>query len=310
MYNSFDAVKSSIFKFSDQQLLKVYQNLKDKNIEESVLKECFPYRLFNNGVQTSTSKRIVDPILIMNYTSKSHALFGDFAKKYLNFKNGFLLPTQWLKPKANLAFGFGWIIIDTSKVSVLQSEMKKRDIPVRIVERSAYEDELKVDNQETDVQDIEQSQPDDEESMSEELPRLLGNKEKTSKPKDDPKEKTSKPKDDPKEKTSNPAKKLNISKNDYGNHEECNTGFVFKKLPLGKNSTPVVIGYQDKESDMTGLDSVLPLDDEQQEVCKDKKWRYLTMDMVEELMTTSKDVAEKLKEILETEFEEISEEDE
>jgi hypothetical protein len=52
-------------------------------------------------------------IFVLNYTDKSHAIFGDFAKTYLGFKNSFLKEQTWIKYCEHLAFGAGWVFKNT-----------------------------------------------------------------------------------------------------------------------------------------------------------------------------------------------------
>src|SRR5690606_29758644 len=56
-------------------------------------------------------------IVCLNYGPKSHALFGDFGKTHLKFKNDYLLKSKFIKVGRKLAFGFGWVIMDKSKIS-------------------------------------------------------------------------------------------------------------------------------------------------------------------------------------------------
>ena len=53
-----------------------------------------------------------DVVLVLNYTDKSHALFGDFARTHASFKNDYLKLQSWLIFNQSLAFGAGWVVRD------------------------------------------------------------------------------------------------------------------------------------------------------------------------------------------------------
>jgi hypothetical protein len=99
----------------------------------------------------------------------------------------------------------------------------------------------------------------------------------------------------PKSKSSAP-KTLKATKNDFGNHEETDTGIVFEKLPVGANGNivSVAIGIQNPDSDETGIDSVNPLDEDMIKECEDKSWRYLTDDMIKLVKKRDEELYEKL----------------
>lgn len=81
--------------------------------------------------------------ICLNYTEKCHALFGDFAKTYSFFKDGYLKRMRWIKPGPKLAFGFGWLIVDKTKLSEIMEALEKSSIPFRKIERLDYDIEIR-----------------------------------------------------------------------------------------------------------------------------------------------------------------------
>lgn len=114
---------------------------------------------------------------------------------------------------------------------------------------------------------------------------------KTAKAKDD----SIKNRDPPKSKNTG-AQTLKATMNDFGNYEEKDTGIVFYELPVGTNGTKqkVAIGIQNTESEESGIDSLNPLTEEMIEECDNKKWRYLTDDIVKSMKKKDEDVYERL----------------
>jgi len=74
-------------------------------------------------------------------------------------------------------------------------------------------------------------------------------------------------------------------KNKFGNYVEKSTGFVFLKLPVGKNGkeTRVVIGIQDDDSKKKGTKSVIALDKVTTKEATSKGYKTLTVDMLESI---------------------------
>lgn len=71
-----------------------------------------------------------------------------------------------------------------------------------------------------------------------------------------------------KPKEESPKGKLRVKNNQWKNLEETETGFIFMKTGEGTR----VVGYQDKKSKASGLDSILPLTKEMKKTCKEKGW--------------------------------------
>lgn len=76
--------------------------------------------------------------------------------------------------------------------------------------------------------------------------------------------------------------KVVAKKNDQGNFVEEETGLVFVEAPIGTGGrkAKIVVGVQDPESEETGIASVLPLDSDMIAECEERKWQYLTDDML------------------------------
>ena len=77
--------------------------------------------------------------LMLNYSDKSHALFGDFSTlPFSKFKSNYIDKQKWLSPNLRLAFGEGWIITVKNKLDDLQKAMKLSNIPFRAVDRKSF----------------------------------------------------------------------------------------------------------------------------------------------------------------------------
>lgn len=254
-------------------------------------------------------------IVCLNYGPKSHALFGDFGKTHEKFKESFLKSTKFIGSGPKLAFGFGWVVKDKSKLPEVLAALKKAKIPFREVEREEYENEVR-EKKGGKVEEVEESEGEEEETP-EEKPVPKKEAAKKPAPKETPKEKPAAKKPAtaaPKKEATKPAEKsetttkLSAKKNDWGNNEEEETGFVFMKLAVGKNGTsiPIVVGWQDPDCKTSekGLKSVNPLDDEAIEDCKKRKWKYLTEDMIATIRKKNQSQAKALQEVMDKNDEE------
>jgi hypothetical protein len=76
--------------------------------------------------------------------------------------------------------------------------------------------------------------------------------------------------------------KVVAKKNDHGNFAEEETGLVFVEAPVGTGGrkAKIVVGVQDPESEETGIASLLPLDSDMIAECEERKWQYVTDDMM------------------------------
>ena len=245
-------------------------------------------------------------VLVMNYTARSHALFGDFKTTYSNFKDMYLtLNKNLYSPNSRLVFGFGWILKVKSKVDELKAELKAQGIKFREVDMEVYLAEVKAAELKTE----EAPSIDDSPSESEEEqqpPSPPPKTKKSSKPAPVKAKKVSKAAPAKTKKTSkvvdSPPKKNKIAKNDWGNFEDDN-GFVFTKLPIGKKGRKMIVavGYQNPEpSDVEeGLATVLPFDEGLEEECADRGHKYLTEDMIETIRKYDQALSDELQELME-----------
>lgn len=284
-----------------------------------------------------------DVIVCLNYGPKSHAIFGDFNKAYVSFKDSFLKGQKFIKPGPSLAFGFGWVVMDKTKLPLVISALKKAKIPYREIEREEYAEEIRESKSGGDVKGKTKKQTkeiepesDDESSESENEKPVVQKKpskakpvskkkdsdsesedeeppaqKKPSKAKSVPKEdvKSSKAKSDSKE---GPVKKQTIGKNAWGNNEETESGLVFVKLPIGKGgaSIPVAVGWQDCDAEKgnMGLNSVLPLNNDIRREHEAKKWKFLTKDMITTVRKTNPKLAKQLQDVMDRGDEESEDE--
>lgn len=232
-------------------------------------------------------------IVVLNYTLYSHALFGDFEKTYASFKNNFMKTHTEIKYSPHLAFGKGWIIRKKKNpLPEIIARLKKDKIPFRQVERTKYENEIH-NSKETvkEVEEVPESTEEKEDSDEEEVypPKKKTKKEKSK-------------------------KKPNVSKNKYGNLEDEDTGYVFRKLPVGKKGKKraIVVGLQDPDAPKKdkGLDSVYALTEDDVEICEEYGWNHLTSKMLKIIKKTDKKLASALKEVFERIIDDSDEEDE
>lgn len=83
-------------------------------------------------------------IIVLNYTMRTHALFGDFGGVYKRFKDDFMQPFPYLSYNPNLVFGAGWILTQKDRLSSVIGALKKYDIPFLKVPRNVYADEIRI----------------------------------------------------------------------------------------------------------------------------------------------------------------------
>lgn len=244
-------------------------------------------------------------ILCLNYGPKSHALFGDF-DRYKSFTRNFLSKTSWIKPGNRLAFGPGWVIMDRSRIQELTRALDKGRIKYRKIERSDYEKEIRKNKYVEE--DPEETEP---ESQSEE-PKVRNEKREVKKEAEPEvrKEKVETKEEPPKKKQEEVKPKKKVSKNDRGNSEEPETGFVFVRLPVGKDGklVPVAIGYQ-SDRPGHGLESVFPFVKNQEEECASRNWKYLNENILDILEENKPSLFRKYKAFMEKKSEEEEEEE-
>lgn len=90
--------------------------------------------------------------------------------------------------------------------------------------------------------------------------------------------------------------KVVARKNGNENFVEEETGLVFLEAPVGSGGRKVklAVGVQNTESEEIGLASVFPLDEDMIAICEERKWQYLTDDMMEIIAKKDADLHEQL----------------
>ena len=208
-------------------------------------------------------------IIVKNYGPYSHALFGEFDKRYASFKDSYLKNQTWLGYNTGLKFGKGWTVKKKEKLPELQEALDKSKIKYRVIEREDYIKEINS----KDKKEV-KTNTNTEKPVSKEIKI-----EKRA---------------EPIEKSDETKKKIN--KNKWGNYEEAQSGFVLTKLPVGNNKKilNICIGYQDKKSRKEGIDSVIALDQSLIEEAKSNGHKCLNEDMMQKLEDNDKDLYEKI----------------
>ena len=238
-------------------------------------------------------------VLVLNYGAKSHALFGDFNKTHTSFKDSFLKETSWIKPNGRLAFGFGWVVMQKAKLDEVKQALSEYSIEYREVERKDYEKEIR-SGQKSKAKSVSETEEGSEDESTEVKVKSKTKPEK-EKPKAAPAKKAAPPAKKAKPAKKEEKEKPKAVKNDWGNIEEPNSGFIFMMLPVGTKGkkVPVAVGWQDPDADedQKGLASVLPFDEELEYECTQKKWRYLTEEMIETIRGSNPDLAGRLEEM-------------
>lgn len=258
--------------------------------------------------------------IVTGYGKKSDALFGDTMaiKDDLNKFNADLVAAKKSKLvgyNGRLSFGAGWTVMDPTRLGEVKALLKKLGVTVREVTRKAYEEEHKGSkaSKETPKEDEGSDAGSDTESDSD-------SDAESSKSTDSKGSKGKKGKEAPAEKpkTTKGSKgattKPEPKENKYGNMVDEDTGFVFAPLPLGAGGRVVsyVVGRQDEGADLKkvkGLDSVLPLGEDELEICKEKGWQVVNEATLQQLKKKDAKIAAKLEAILARAVEEDSDED-
>ena len=224
-----------------------------------------------------------DVVLVVNYTEKSHALFGDFNKIYSTFKSKFLVKNA---KEAELAFGSGWIIFkNNEKLSALKTALKSNKITYLTYERKEFEEAIKSSEYPVTNSSTQRSFPSCTTATI-----STNNPEKVS---------IGKGTSDPGSKVS--LEKEKIVKNRCGNFEGTETGLVFEQLPLGDNGKKqtYVIGIQNpdpiKGARLYG--AILPLSEDGMNEANKRGYRVLTLDNIDKLKEIDKEKAANLRQL-------------
>lgn len=78
-------------------------------------------------------------ILVLNYGKMSHALFGDFGKRHVKFKDTFLMKDSTLvKFNSGLRYGPGWTIVNKSRYGEVTKALENAKIKFRVVENDEF----------------------------------------------------------------------------------------------------------------------------------------------------------------------------
>ena len=287
-------IKKSI----DDELSKIKTHLIASGLDKDVIEKVFSS--YDSTALLNTKYELDDGevLIIENYGNYCHIVYGDFKDTYSTFRTEYLKSQSWLTYNTNIRFNkifncCAWVIKVNDKLPEFEKALTKKNINYTKIDRKKFEEHL-----------------------------LKGGKKLSSKTKfqkTEPEKIESSPKQETKTQKLPPSKgknnKLIIKKNKYGNRVESLTELVFLALPVGKDGKKIgiVIGLQDNdpEEDSKGLDTILPLGEDEIEICRKRKWKYLTKDMVEAITKRNKKLGESLSLFIEDEAElEDSEEEE
>lgn len=264
-----------------------------------------------------------DVVLVLNYSEKSHAIFGDFVKTYGKFRENYLkLQKGKISFAKALYFGSGWVMVKNA-ITDLKKNLKASKIEFREVEMEAFKKEMSPQGEDTLQKDSHSEE--EKEVITKVKPQskvadVCTTKTTSTTPKEDKKVKEEPPKkevkvvfskdtvpiatkvskgDDP-DVIKGPLKE-EITKNEWGNMAGEDTGLVFMNLPVGvKGRVKVAIGYQDPEpkKGTMKLDTVKNLKTSHKEEAKLYNYKVLTDTMVDTIRLTDNDKAKVLDDIL------------
>lgn len=223
-----------------------------------------------------------EAIVISDYGVKYAALFGDFGGRYTAFKDGYIKNNKWFTSNGGLAFGFGWLFDSKLYLDSVTTNLDMFNVKYRVLTREAYNKEISASATTSPAEKPKSAAPKVEKTTA--ATTMDTSTDETTEVATPP--------------TSKPKASSTVLKNDYDNHEERSTGFVFHKLPIGEGGKliPVAIGFQDtsKDTSVKGIASLLPLDEDMVGICKDKKWKYLTPEMISDVTKKDRTLGQKL----------------
>lgn len=209
-----DALREYLTEIVSAEISALRDHLISSGIDEDVIDKC----LSSFKAPSSTQRRMLPPnasdskrepariidagsaslrqthngdevIIVMNYGAKSHAVFGDFNKTYVKFKDEYLKKTPWIKPNGKLAFGFGWVVMNKDKVGEIESALKDKNIPFRKVDRKEYEKEIRSKQKSEGSTEEEDSDSEPQEVVKPPPPAKKSKADKTPVEADEPKAK-------------------------------------------------------------------------------------------------------------------------
>ena len=342
------SVSIDITSFIEKKFEEIQSCLREKGVSEEIIEAAFgcsdhdepvaplPTRRMLGNTTNATSTRESDPssikancvaqnasdklpqnwvgksdvVLVLNYTDKSHALFGDFARTHASFKNDYLKLQSWLIFNQSLAFGAGWVVRDKTKAADLRKALKAAKIPFREVEKDVFVSELKKETNNSVVAETSESTESEAKKPKKSEPEAVKPKTEVKSSKSTKEPEPAKPKGrvepPPKKVETKEVKKVEtdtskIKKNEWGNLAD-ESGLVFKKLPIGEKgkTVAVIIGYQNPEPEggESELESVLPLTiDHLEEAASKYSYATLNDDVVKKVRKVDKDLADRLQDI-------------
>jgi|SRR5579862_272849 hypothetical protein len=285
----------------EKKIKSIYDQLKNKGVSPTILDEVFS-KVANE--QNNSNSNILNEInlkkspynweekivLIVDYSSKSHALFGNFDKSQVlaNFKNDVLSKNNWLKFSQNLAFGAGYTIVK-NKIDELRSFLEEYKIEYRELSFEEFKKEgVNQDNTKNSTHSISTKDNIKKESIDNIKKESIDNAKNEDNNINN-------------EITINisPQKKnqKKITRNKWGNFENSD-GFVVQKLFIEGRSEIIVIGKQNTtlDYDVKGIKSVILLSEDLKHRAK-KQYKYLDNEMIKKIKKTDKDLAEELSSI-------------
>jgi hypothetical protein len=285
----------------EKKIKSIYDQLKNKGVSPTILDEVFS-RVANE--QNNSNSNILNEInlkkfpynweekivLIVDYSSKSHALFGNFDKSHINFKNDVLSKNNWLKFSQNLAFGAGYTIVK-NKIDELRSFLEEYKIEYRELSFDEFKKEgINQDNTKNNTDSTHGTNSTHGTSIKDNIKKeSIDNIKKESIDNIN------------NEITINisPQKKnqKKITRNKWGNFENSD-GFVVQKLFIEGRSEIIVIGKQNTnlDHDVKGIKSVVLLSEDLKHRAK-KQYKYLDNEIIKKIKKTDKELAEELSSI-------------
>ena len=296
----------------EKRIKNIHDQLKNKGVSSAILDEVFVRvneneTTHNNPVALNEINDISiikkapynweeKVILIVNYSNKSHALFGDFDKTYIKFKNEVISKNNWLKSSPNLAFGFGYVVTMKNKISELRASLEGYDIEYRELSFDEFKKETTGDKctTKTTVENNNNKTIENNKTVENYVRKLknndniiindsdsINNSDVISNVKIDKKKVSKK-----------------LIRNKWDNFENSD-GFIVKKLPINKDKLEVVvIGKQNTslDYDVKGINSVILLSEEEKINTK-KQYLYLSDDMIKKIKKNDKQLAKELSSI-------------
>ena len=231
---------------------------------------------------------ITKPTIMTDYSAKAHALFGDFRSGDLaTFKDSVLTAKgedklPGLKANSRLAYGFGWVFSSAEdKIDELRAKLDEYNIEYDEISRADYESA----NAPAKKEKKKAAPAAAKKTLKKEAPAPAAKKGKKAPPAKKGKKAV--------------VTKMQCKKNKWGNIEEKNTGLiVLPKVDVGEEKVNIVVGYQDDQTKEKGLDSVLPLDEACEGVCKENNWTYLTHELADQIRENDEELADQLDVIL------------